>query len=462
MSQNSENILYRTREKTLPTAGQVIKKYRVTLAATFFSVLTFGIAINLVPIMFVPLENFYESLRFGHMGLLIFISFAAQMVVLTSCSKLPDKLGLRPLLIITSSFAVVGFLLLFLAPILFGEDLILAGLILAVIVYGVAAGFMATMLNPVINNLPFKNKEKTLTLFHTAFAVGLMLSILGITLGIFFLPNARWNLIPLVGMVIPMIAAILWTKAPIVQKRKGLENRDEESVIVGDDENGVDDNMIHLQTLDKTDKPAYNRKSLMFTLLACMMLAMATEAIVSKGASAYIDVGLNVPKILGDILGPVMFALTLGLGRLFYGLWGENRNMHKFMIFGSLLCFFLYVVAALTPVAAIGVVALAFCGLGSSIIIPSMLAKTGKRFKDKGVKIFIWMSAAGKIGAAGGPALFGLLGDVLDSAFGGLSENLGMTSAALGLRATLLICAVFPLVSFIMQIVFKNKMKIVK
>ncbi|MCL2847570.1 MAG: MFS transporter [Firmicutes bacterium] len=441
-----------TKGKSLQlSAKEVVKKYKLTLVATFFSVLTFGIAINLVPIMFVPLseEVFYGVLNLGHLSLLIGISFVAQMIILTSCSKLPDKFGLRPILIITASLTVVGFLLMFFAPVFFGERLILVGLIIAVIVYGVSAGFMATLLNPVINNLPFRNKEKTLTLFHTAFAVGLIISILGITLGIFFLPYVNWNFIPLMASIIPLTAGILWLKAPIIQKQKGEEVNKDISV-----------EQLSLDNFNITEKSNSNRKSLMFVLLACMMLAMATEAIVSKGASTYVDMGLGVPKLLGDILGPVMFAVMLGAGRLIYGLWGENRNMHKFMIFGSLLCFILYLVAVFTPNAWIGVVALALCGLGSSIIIPSMLAKTGKRFKDKGVKVFVWMSAAGKIGAAGGPALFGLLGYILGSLLSDMASSLGMTYAELGLRVGLLICSIFPLVSFIMQIVFKQKIKI--
>ena len=434
-----------TNETPASTNKEVIKKYRLTLVAAFFSILTFTTAINFVPIMFMPIMDFSGSeLSIGHMGLLIFISFLAQMVILLSCSKLPDKLGLRPVLIVTCSVAAVGFLLLFLVPIMLPNAL-LSGLIIAVIVYGVAAGFLATMLNPIVNNLPFKNKEKTLTLLHVAFALGLIISIVGITVPIYFLPGGAWNYIPLVAIAIPVTAGLLWLKAPIVQPKK--------------------DNAAHanLSGSEKTLlKPAAVKKPnyrLLAIFLLSMAAAMASEAIISKGSSAYIDAGLGVPKIVGDLLGPTMFALCLGIGRLLYGFLGSKRSMHGFMIAGSAACFVLYLVAVFTPVPALGVAAIALVGFATCVLVPGMMAKTGQKFSGGGVMVFVFMSAAGKVGAAGGPALFGMLADVLASAFPNLLYNTGLSAEAFGLRAALLLCAVFPLASVVLQILFKRSLK---
>jgi len=438
------------------TTGQVIKKYRLTLAAIFFSVLTFTVAINLVPIMFAPIQRLYSEIGLNfpttHLGLLIFVSFGAQILVLATCSKLPDKFGMRPVFIITAGIAVVGFLLLFLTPILF-PNLIIAGMIIAVIVYGIGAGFGITIVNPLINNLPFKNKERTLAIFHSLFALSILIAIVGTTLMVEFLPYDMWNFISLFWIIIPIIALVLWIFAPIVQKKEAVKG---ETAVSEREVKVVADGSALINSTDNPQKSKAKR-ALFWTMMVAMVVAMASEAIVAKGSSFYIDVGLDVPKLVGDLLGPAMFAIGLGLGRLLYGLFGKGRNIRNFMIFGSLICFVLYLVAVFTPIPAIGVVALALCGLAVSLLLPGLLAQTGVEFKDLGVKVFVWLATASKVGAAGGPALFGFLGGILENSFGGLSETLNLTPYALGVRVALLICAIFPLMSFVLQLVLKKK-----
>ena len=432
------------------THEKVFVKYKLTLIAVAFSVLTFAIGINLVPLLFVPIMYGLYEFPWSHMSLLIFISFGTQMIILLACSKIPDKVGLRPILVCTCGMVTLGFILLFLTPIIFGNH-IFVGLLLAVIVYGVAAGFLNAMLNPIINSLPFKNKERAMTLFHTSFAALSILSILGTTLAIYFLPYIRWNFIPLAWAVVPLIALILWTKAPLIAlKKKGIE-----SATSADVNSSI--NLAH-KPLTTDTKKSSGKKTLLLILFA-MTVAMASEAILGKGSSAYIDAGLAVPKLIGDLLGPIMFTLFLGLGRLLFGLFGNKHNMRTFMIFGSLTAFVLYVFAALTPIPALGVAAIALSGFAVSLLVPGMITQTGKDYAHGGATIFIILNAAGKIGAAGGPGLFGLLGDILSTAFGDLHYRLGLTERALGLRAALLICAIFPLVSFILQWILHKKQK---
>jgi len=86
-----------------------------------------------------------------------------------------------------------------------------------------------------------------------------------------------------------------------------------------------------------------------------------------------------------------------------------------------------------------------------------MLALTGSTFAKDGVFVFVLMSSAGKIGGAGGPALFGLLGGVFDAPFlAGVAGAMNLTTQQAGLRLALLICALFPLISFILQVIISK------
>jgi len=438
-------------DETLPSTADTIKKYRHTLIACIFSVLTFSVAINLVPILIAPLMEFY-SLPVYSLAILVGISFIAQMIILLSCSRIPDKVGVRPVLLVTSLLSAVGFLLLFLAPYMFSASNIMAGLIIAAIVYGIGAGFMTTMLNPIVNALPLKNKERTLTLFHTSFAALMVIAIIGTTLGVSLLPSELWNFVPLYWIIAPLICFALWLKAPIIRPNTAKET----------DTTKNTDLKTNEQAAQNKGKISSGQRGMLVLMLIATTVAMASEAIIAKGSSLYIDVGLDVPKLIGDLLGPAMFAVGLGIGRLLYGLYGKDINIRVLMVAGSAVCFALYLVAVFTPFAWVGVVALALVGFSVSLLIPGMIVETGKTYKSGGVFIFVLIGAAGKIGAAGGPALFGLLAGVFDrERFYNFAYSLSLTTEGLGLRAALLICAIFPLASTIFQLVLlgKNKKK---
>jgi len=446
---------------TALTARQVLKKYRLTFAAIVFCVLSFAVAINLIPIMFAPIQRLYseQGVNFPtwFFGLIIFISFGMQVIVLATCSKLPDKFGMRPVFIFTAAIAAFGFILLFLVPIIIPANFMIVGIIFAVVIYSIGAGFAVTIINPLINSMPFKNKERTLAIFHALFALLIFIAIVGTTLMVEFLPYSWWNFIPLFWVVVPVAALILWFFAPLTKKcdKAKVEPAVTVHATLSHAEAKAIANGENLATASVS--PLKGKKAFFLIMMVAMTAAMASEAIVAKGSSLYIDVGLYVPKLVGDLLGPALFAIGLGLGRLLYGLFGKGKDIRNFMIFGSLAAFLLYLVAIFTPIPAIGVAALAVCGLAVSLLLPGLLAQTGTEFGSLGVKVFVWLSTASKIGAAGGPALFGLLGGLLGDALSGLAEPLNLTTEALGLRAALLICALFPLLSFILQIILKKK-----
>lgn len=408
--------------------NSMIKPYRRTIAACVMGIASCSVAGNLIPILFVPLMNMY-GLAFSSLGVLVTIFFLSELVISLLCSRLPDKYGSRPLLLITSTALVVGLLLLYLVPILFTGH-ILIGLIIAVTVCGMSAGFTETMINPIISALPFENKSRILSVFHSIFAVTSVVAIVVISLWANFFSDA-WNYIALMWVPVPVVCFLLWFKAPVPQP-----------------------------TLDATVAgPRVLLKSGRFYLSVFAMVAgVSCEMIISGGASAFIEKGLQVPKLMGDLLGPCLFSLTFGLGRFLYGMLGEKLNIYKLMVGGSLLCFLLYITAALVPVTMVSIVALAFCGFAVSLLLPGTMATSTARFPHTGVWLLAILNASGKAGAAGGPALFSFLGGMLENVpLSDVAAGLGIPAAQIALRLALLSCAVFPLISLILQAVIRKK-----
>lgn len=70
-----------------------------------------------------------------------------------------------------------------------------------------------------------------------------------------------------------------------------------------------------------------------------MVCAGASELSMAQWASAFTESALGLSKSMGDIAGPCMFAVTMGISRSLYGKYGEKIDLMKFMIGSGALCF---------------------------------------------------------------------------------------------------------------------------
>ena len=79
-----------------------------------------------------------------------------------------------------------------------------------------------------------------------------------------------------------------------------------------------------------------------WVLLIMMICAGASEQAVSQWASTFAEKGLGISKAAGDLAGPMVFAILMGISRLFYGKYGDRINLEHFMIYSSFLCILSY------------------------------------------------------------------------------------------------------------------------
>ena len=71
---------------------------------------------------------------------------------------------------------------------------------------------------------------------------------------------------------------------------------------------------------------------LFWGFLLLMIGAGASEASMAQWASAYVESALGFSKTIGDIVGPCMFAVSMGLSRTVYGKYGHKMNLVNFMM----------------------------------------------------------------------------------------------------------------------------------
>ena len=61
-----------------------------------------------------------------------------------------------------------------------------------------------------------------------------------------------------------------------------------------------------------------------------MVCSGASELAMAQWASAYAESALGFSKAVGDIAGPCMFAVTMGISRVLFGKAGDKMNLNKF------------------------------------------------------------------------------------------------------------------------------------
>ena len=146
-----------------------------------------------------------------------------------------------------------------------------------------------------------------------------------------------------------------------------------------------------------------------------MLCAGASEQAVSQWASTLAEMSFGISKTLGDLVGPMSFAIMMGLGRAFYGKYGDKINLERFMIGSSILCMVSYLLISVFPVAAFGIVGCAICGLSVGIMWPGTFSIAAASMKRGGTAMFALLALAGDLGCSSGPTFVGFISGHMDN-----------------------------------------------
>lgn len=161
------------------------------------------------------------------------------------------------------------------------------------------------------------------------------------------------------------------------------------------------------------------RKPLFWVAILLMICAGASEMSMAQWASAYTEAALGFSKSIGDLIGPCMFAVTMGISRIIYGKYGTKLNLNWYMIGSGILCLCCYLLASLSSSPALGLIGCVFCGFSVGIMWPGTISIISPRLPQGGTALFAFLAMAGDLGGAFGPSLVGTVtqhaGDSLQS-----------------------------------------------
>ena len=127
----------------------------------------------------------------------------------------------------------------------------------------------------------------------------------------------------------------------------------------------------------------------------------------SQWASAYAENALHLSKTIGDLLGPCLFAVAMGICRTFYGKFGPRLNLHRFMLGSGVLCLLCYVLASMSGNPVLGLVGCVVCGCSVGIMWPGTISLCTVKLPKGGTAMFALLAMAGDLGGSIGPGIVG-------------------------------------------------------
>lgn len=157
------------------------------------------------------------------------------------------------------------------------------------------------------------------------------------------------------------------------------------------------------------------RQKIFWILMIMMLCAGASEQAVSQWASLFAEKGLGVTKTIGDLAGPMSFAVLMGTSRLLYGKYGEKWDLNRFMAGSCVLCVLSYLCIVFVQNAAVNLLGCAVCGFSVGILWPGTFSKASAAIRRGGTALFAFLALAGDVGCSGGPTVTGMVSSLFDN-----------------------------------------------
>lgn len=406
------------------------KKYNKTLLACYLGFVTQAISANFVPLLFLTFYRDY-GISLTELALIPTCFYVTQLIIDLVCAKLVDKGGYRICIVISEIASAVGLLGLAFLPDLLPSPF--TGILLCTMIYAIGSGLIEVLCSPIVEACPFENKERMMSLLHSFYCWGQAAVVLISTLLIWSLGESFWFLLPVLWALLPLCNTFLCAKVPVIEPKEQSHQPIPFKMLL---------------------------KNKLFLIAVLMMLAAgASEMGMSQWSSLFAEKGLQVSKLMGDLLGPFLFAVFMAVGRTLYGFYGHKINLKNALLLCGLLCILCYGVTALSLNPLLSLAGCAVCGFGVSLLWPGTLSVTARGIPMGGTAMFGLLAVAGDMGCALGPFLTGQVSGFSQSLpmAAELYQSFGITLEQFGLKAGLAAALLFPILLVAGVLCFKRQ-----
>lgn len=387
------------------------KNYKKTLIACYLGFVTQAISANYTPLLFLTFKNTY-GIGLEKIALIPLTFYLTQFLIDFAATKFVDKIGYRICVVSSQVLSTVGLVLLAILPELLPVPFL--GILIAVVLYAMGSGLIEVLVSPIVEACPFENKGGMMSLLHSFYCWGAVGVILGSTFFFTVFGAKNWKIITFIWAVVPLYNAFNFITCPIERLIEDGESM----------------------------RPSQLRRLPLFWLLILLMVcAGASEAAMAQWASAFTELAMGVSKTVGDLAGPCLFAVFMGISRTLYGKMSEKLDLTKTMLACGMLCVICYLMASLSSLPIIGLAGCAFCGISVGVMWPGTISISSQKCPRGGTAMFALLALAGDLGATVSPAMVGSISDM----------------AGGNLKIGLLVATAFPLILIFGLIVLNRK-----
>lgn len=366
------------------------QNYNKTLYACFTGYIVQAIVNNFIPLLFLTFQKSY-GIPLSQITLLVTINFILQLCIDLISISFVDRIGYRASMILAHLCAAAGLIGLTFLPEITPDPFL--GILLSVMIYAIGGGLLEVLVSPIVEACPTDNKEKAMSLLHSFYCWGHVAVVLLSTVFFYFAGIENWKIMAILWAIVPLINTFAFTKVPIAPL--------------------IDEEDTGLSIKELLGNHVF------WLLLLFMVCAGASEQGVSQWASTFAEKGLSVSKTIGDLTGPMFFAIMMGSSRAIYGKFGDRINLRKFMIASCILCIISYLTVSLAPHPVLSLLGCGLCGLSVGIMWPGSFSIASAAIPRGGTALFAFLALAGDLGCSSGPTVVGFVA----SAFGDNLRN---------------------------------------
>ena len=386
------------------------KNYKKTLLACYLGFVTQAISANFTPLLFLTFISIY-GITLEKIALIPMVFYLTQLLVDLAATKFADKIGYRNCVVASQVLSAAGLVLMAILPEILTLPFI--GILISVVLYAMGSGLIEVLVSPIVEACPFENKEGAMSLLHSFYCWGAMGVILGSTLFFAVFGVGNWKILTFLWAFVPLYNTFNFINCPI-------ERLVEEGESMG------------IRKLLKTP--------IFWLMILLMICSGASEASMAQWASAFTESAIGVSKTVGDLAGPCLFAMFMGISRVLYGKFSEKLDLTKVMLVCGMMCAGCYLLASLSVIPILGLAGCALCGMTVGIMWPGSISISSQNCPKGGTAMFAFLALAGDLGAMVSPTMVGSISEM----------------AGGNLKTGLLVATVFPMILVVGLLILKK------
>ena len=406
------------------------KKFRYTKYTCFYTYLAMSVIFSLPPLLFMTFRNEY-GVSYTLLGTLVLTNFLTQLTVDLIFTFFNRFFNLRTTARIMPLLTTLGLLTYAIVPSVFPEHAYI-GLLVGTIIFSIAAGLCEVLLSPIVAAIPSDTPDRDMSALHSLYAYGVVMVVVVSTVFFKIFGTENWMYLTIFWAVLPIFASVGFSVFPL-----------------------PDIDMSN----EASGKLPFKRLKLIALLSLCIFLGSSAENSMTNWISSFLENALHLPKTVGDTLGLALFAVLIGLTRTLHSRYGGNiSKILLWSMVGASVC---YLVIGFSSNMVVSLIACILTGLLTSMLWPGTLILMEEKCPSPGVAAYALMASAGDLGGSVAPQLLGIVVDNVSASNWAikLSQTLSCSPEQIGLKAGMLVAAIFPVLGVILLIYMIRKFK---